>query len=212
MKRSIYILFSLIFWGATTVLAQNEVDAIRYSQSLFGGTARAVSMGGAFGALGGDFSSLSYNPAGIGVYRGTEFTFSPTLFYDKTSADYLNSLKEDFKYNFNFNNIGFVATFGTGDDKGWVSTNFAVGYNKLNNFNNNIRIEGVSTNNSMLDYFANMADGYSYDNLYPYEDALAWDQYLIDTVIGNGYDYETILSIYGDEPQSTYGQTQRRTI
>ncbi|MBL0343571.1 MAG: hypothetical protein IPP71_23575 [Bacteroidetes bacterium] len=47
--------------------AQNEIDALRYSQSMFGSTARSLSMGGAFGALGADFSTLSTNPAGIGV-------------------------------------------------------------------------------------------------------------------------------------------------
>ena len=38
----------------------------------YGGTARFMSMGGAFTALGGDISTLSQNPAGIGVFRTSE--------------------------------------------------------------------------------------------------------------------------------------------
>ena len=51
--------------------SQNEVDALRYSQLNLSGTARFTSMGGAFGALGGDMSSMTVNPAGIGVLTRT---------------------------------------------------------------------------------------------------------------------------------------------
>ena len=59
--------------------AQNEVDALRYSTQNLSGTARYAAMGGAFGSLGGEFSALSSNPAGIGMYQFSEFTFTPTL-------------------------------------------------------------------------------------------------------------------------------------
>ena len=39
-----------------SVNAQNEIDALRYSQQNMYGSARVSSMGGAFGSLGGDFS------------------------------------------------------------------------------------------------------------------------------------------------------------
>ena len=49
--------------------AQTDIDALRYSQTSIAGTARFTSMAGAFGALGGDFSSLATNPAGVAIYR-----------------------------------------------------------------------------------------------------------------------------------------------
>ncbi|HSH66758.1 MAG TPA: hypothetical protein VLB84_13425, partial [Bacteroidia bacterium] len=49
--------------------SQNDIDAMRYSQLTFGGTARFNSMAGSMGALGGDISTLSFNPAGIGIFR-----------------------------------------------------------------------------------------------------------------------------------------------
>ena len=54
------------------VFAQSAIDAYRFSQPDLRGTARFMGMGGAFGALGGDLSTLSQNPAGIGVYRSNE--------------------------------------------------------------------------------------------------------------------------------------------
>ena len=87
MKRNIYIAIMLI--GIPALLqAQNEDDALRYSQNFSSGTTRASSMAGAFGALGGDFSSLSINPAGIGVYRSTEFTITPTYIFSSSSSDF----------------------------------------------------------------------------------------------------------------------------
>ena len=54
------------------IMAQGATDLYQLSQTELRGTARFMSMGGAFGALGGDLSTLNQNPAGIGVYRGSE--------------------------------------------------------------------------------------------------------------------------------------------
>lgn len=63
-----------------SAVAQNVVDAGRFSTTDIAGTARYRSMAGAFGALGGDPTCMIDNPAGIAVYRGTsQFSFSPTL-------------------------------------------------------------------------------------------------------------------------------------
>lgn len=95
-----------------TAFAQNENDALRYSmQQNFGTTARSLSMGGAFGALGADFSSLSINPAGIAVYRRSEFTFSPVLQFRDNSASYLGTLTTDNRANIGIGNLGFVLAF-----------------------------------------------------------------------------------------------------
>ena len=57
MIRFLVIALAII---TTTVNAQNEVDALRYSTQNISGTARYSSMGGAFGSLGGEFSSLKF--------------------------------------------------------------------------------------------------------------------------------------------------------
>src|SRR5665647_1481853 len=107
MKKLVLILIAVIsiFSG---VIAQNVDDALRYSQIFYGGTARFMSMGGAFTALGGDISSLSQNPAGLGVFRSSEITLTPQLFHINTAASF-NGLNSDFLYNFNLNQVGVVS-------------------------------------------------------------------------------------------------------
>ena len=88
MKRYIFPL-TIFLMISCNVFAQSHLDAYRFSQQDYEGTARFTSMGGAFGALGGDFTSLSLNPAGVGVYRSSEFTITPTISYNKVNSDYM---------------------------------------------------------------------------------------------------------------------------
>ena len=60
--------------------AQDMFDAMKANRLDIKGTARYMSMGGAFVSLGGDASSLKDNPAGLGVYRSSEASL--TLNYD----------------------------------------------------------------------------------------------------------------------------------
>ena len=209
------IYFTLIVTLAVSFsgFAQGEQDALRYSQSFTGGSARFSSMGGAFGALGGDFSSLFINPAGLGVFRSSEFSFTPTLRYNTVETNFAGSVNDDFDYHFNLNQLGFVSSFDLGNSEGWSNINIAVGYSRQNNFNTNVIIEGVNNSSSMLDYFADYSDGYFPEELNSFNEFLAYDTWLIDTVTNMGFDdYETILSDYGDEANSTYGQVQQRTL
>ena len=62
MKKNI---LTIGFCLATTfAIAQNHTDGLRYSMEELSGTARFKGMSGAFSSLGGDFSSISQNPAG----------------------------------------------------------------------------------------------------------------------------------------------------
>ncbi len=175
MKR---ILFSLVIAFTTIGFTKAQIaeDALRFSQYLYGGTSRSMAMGNAFGALGGDFTSLSINPAGIGVYRGSEFVFTPVFNYSLVNSTYLGQSYEDFDYNLKVNNIGFVSTY-SGSNSGFVNVNFGIGYNRLRNFDRNLTFLGNNAPHSLLDEFAynaNVGDGSAY-----YED-LAFNTYLID--------------------------------
>ena len=59
--------------------AQSAVDLYNMNRPDLRGTARFMSMGGAFTALGGDLSSLNQNPAGIGIYRSSELGLTLNL-------------------------------------------------------------------------------------------------------------------------------------
>ena len=91
------ILFATILSVAPSMLlAQSAIDAYQLSQGDLKGTARFVSMGGAFGALGGDLSTLTQNPAGIGVYRSSEIGVTMDINMQSTKSNSMGySLSED---------------------------------------------------------------------------------------------------------------------
>ncbi|MCX6291563.1 MAG: hypothetical protein NT126_07340 [Bacteroidetes bacterium] len=195
MKNTIKIILALLISIPFISFAQTDIDALRYSQTSVAGTARFISMAGAFGALGGDFSTLSQNPAGIAIYRKSEFSFSPSFYVAKTKSDFQDNIRTSNKYNFNFGNIGLVYTQKlTNDDSspGWKNWNFGIGYNRINNFHTQSFYEGVNSQNSLLDYFlekANANGGISPDNLDPFGEQLAFNTWLIDTNSTMPYHY-----------------------
>jgi hypothetical protein len=212
-KTSLILIF--VYALFLNSFSQNVDDALRYSQVFYSGTARFMSMGGAFTALGGDLSGISLNPAGTGVFRSFEFSLTPQLFYNNTSSTFNNSRASDFRYTTNLNQVGFVANISsTGNETGLVNLNFAYSFNRTNNFNENITINGISDNSSMADYFASMANGNTKSDLYN-NYTTGWEAnqtWLIDTLSGLDKKYGTIFSQYGDNTSSTYGQTIRKVI
>ncbi|NTU43564.1 MAG: DUF4445 domain-containing protein, partial [Nitrospirales bacterium] len=99
------------------------------------------------------YASAYVNPAGLGLYRKSEFLFSPGLGYAQTKADYISMKADDYKYQFVMNSMGYIGTYNSGKEKGMVSATYAVGYNRLNNFNNNTVITGINEYSSFSDYF-----------------------------------------------------------
>lgn len=172
-----------VLFTASGLYAQTDVDALRFSQTGNNGTARSVSMGGAFGALGGDFSVLSTNPAGIGLYRKSELSFSPSVFSTGIKSTYLGNTNKENKYQFNFNNIGAVFTmpYQRYDTlPAWNNWNFGIGYNRINNFGSRFSFSGNNTQNSLLDYYAKDAEGQGPNNLDQFGAYLAYYNYLIN--------------------------------
>lgn len=186
MKKILVTLLSILSLGSQ---AQTDVDAFNFSQRSIAGTARFIGMGGAFGALGGDLSVMSYNPAGLGVYRSNEFSFSPSIYSGDTRADYKGGNTQDGRTIFNFGNAGVVLTrvLRESSDNDWISYNFGFGYNRIMDFNNASTIEGYDTSSSLLDHFAENAQGISYENLDSYNEYLAYYTYLINPDSLNNY-------------------------
>ncbi len=133
-------------------------------------------MAGAFGALGGDFSTMSHNPAGIGVYRSSEFTFTPEIFIDHTNTNYFGVKNGESKFNLNLNNIGYVSSYeGSGALK---FINFGFGYNKLANFNKRYTINADNPNSTFADYMAQ--DANIYGSPWAFGSGLFYESYVID--------------------------------
>jgi hypothetical protein len=196
-----YLATLLTLLLVNVAFAQDFYDALRYSQTEYGGTARSIAMGSAFGALGGDFASASINPAGIGLYRSGEFTLSPTLNMNQVEANYLGNTEQDNKYNFNFNNLSYVSTLKTDGISGIVSINFGVGYNRLKNFHSNRYIQGYDANTTLLNYYTDYAnDIMNPDNFDYFHEGLAWNTWLID----EDSDPEVIEGVFYNDLTNNY--------
>lgn len=181
MKKQLVALFSFLL-AFTTLNAQNEIDALRYSRLSPTGTARYVGTGGAFGALGGDFTTLSNNPAGIGLYKSSEFTITPSLFFGKTESTYFNEWNEDDKYNFNLGNIGVVIATDPTKKKPetqWRNIQFGIGVNRLANFHSRAIIDGFNETSSFLTPYLDYAQGLNPNDLDNFSTGLAYDAYLL---------------------------------
>ena len=194
------------------IIAQNVDDALRYSQIFYTGTARFMSMSGAFTALGGDLSTLSQNPAGLGVYRSAEITVSPQLFHINNKASF-NGLSEDYLYNFNLGQAGIVTNLISGKNKtGLIALNFGYSFNKTNNLHTSVRIQGTGTTSSMADSWADASYGSHYTDLSGAA-GIAYDAWIIDTITFTGAKtFGTVFSNYGDNLTSEYGQNIGRFI
>ncbi|MCX7863177.1 MAG: outer membrane protein transport protein [Bacteroidales bacterium] len=179
------------------LFSQNETDALRYSQNYFGGTSRFVTSGSAFSSIAADMSAISINPAALGKYKGSELTITPAFVYNKTSANYRDGIMDDFKFRFQMSNFGIVATHNNGDDVDWRTVSFAFTYNRINDFNRNINIDGYNNESSMTDYFAALANGKKVDQMNGFMEGLAWEAYLIDPDTTGTYKYKSALSRYG---------------
>jgi hypothetical protein len=193
-------------------MSQTAGETILLSQNYAGGTARSVSMGGAFGALGGDISSLSINPAGIAVYHngGAELVFTPAFNYAR--SEILDAAK--FRNNHTkllMNNAGYVYTWNRHNPKGIQNVNFGIAYNRLSDFNSNSYIGVSGATSSMLDGFVWWANGGESgipeveNQLYPFYEGLAYDVYAIE------YD-EGTKSYYSDYEQAGYDMPYRRNM
>ncbi|HKK62388.1 MAG TPA: outer membrane protein transport protein [Bacteroidales bacterium] len=197
-----YIILSILIIVATGLTAQDRTSAFRFSQDYPVGTARFVAMGGAFGAVGADFTSSSVNPAGIGLYRSSEFTFTPAYQLINVESNFNGYKGSDQATNLSIANLGLVTPFQTGNEHGLISTTLAFGYNGLNNFSSNTMMQAINENSSLLDNFTLNANENNELDIF-YED-LAFETLLMP--------YDTIAGEYWHDLENVYGQEQIRTV
>lgn len=131
MKMKRYILFPFLA-AAIAAQAQDTYmnERLINSSSDVIGTARYVGMGGALGALGADMSVISWNPAGIGLYRKNDLAITFGGHWGKSS------IQEESRGAGTFDQGGIVINFKTGGET-CPYFNFAFNYQKKINFNHN---------------------------------------------------------------------------
>lgn len=127
------------------------------------GTARSAAMAGAFASLGADLSSMSVNPAGLGMYRTSEFgiTAGPMITGMKNSVPGAFSTYAS-RTSFGVNNV--AVAFNIFESAGRLTSfTMGFGYNKLADFNHRSRVDYAASNSTILDMFAPIATNYAAD-------------------------------------------------
>jgi hypothetical protein len=182
-----------LFLVVTLTRGQNEDNALNYSYDRPTGTARSIALGGAMGALGGDYSAIGINPAGIAVYRSSEFSFTPSLIFNTTESDYYGTVSSDDKFSVPFNQISYVGTSRLMRENidGIVSTHFGIGYNRTNNYNRKSYIQHDGVESSLLYMFAANAYDLTPQQLDDFYTGIAYDARLLELVPESDY-YEYI--------------------
>jgi hypothetical protein len=158
MKKYLFLLVTGFTFGV--VQSQEIKDALRYSQDQLSGTARFQSMSGAFGALGGDFSSININPAGSGVFSNNQVAITLSNNDTENNSNYFGTNTTQKNNSFDLNQAGGVFVFkNNNSNSNWKKYSIAINYQTTNNYNNTVFSAGTNPNNSIGAYFLNFANG-----------------------------------------------------
>jgi hypothetical protein len=199
--KKIVILATVLCMAVLSINGQDQFYALRYSQNFISGTARYTAMGGAFGAVGGDFTAASVNPAGLGLFRSSEFTITPAYTISNSKTSFLDEVNNNVEYNLTIGNMGLVTTL-TRPENG-VGVVLGFGYNALNNFDRTMMMSGINTVSSQLDNFSWYAN--NYNELNTFYEGLANDMGLV-------FQFDDETEYTNDFAEYGYGQEQKRIL
>lgn len=150
MKRFLSI---SLFFCAVSAIAQDTYmnEQILNNSDDVIGTSRFVGMGGAMGALGADMSVISWNPAGIGLFRKSDLALTLGCFWNKSA------IKEENRGGGSLDQIGFVYNFKTNSEV-CPYLNIAINYQKKKNYNSNFYADNPTLYGiSQMDQLAELA-------------------------------------------------------
>jgi long-subunit fatty acid transport protein len=152
------------------VAAQDFNDAYRFSRQELTGTARFIGMSGAFGALGGDLSSLRINPAGSAVFIDNKVAFTIEQNFNGLTTNFgtLSSQTRDVnESNFDLTQAGMVFVYNNNNEQATVNKlTFGISYDRT--FNHDARFSAAGeTSETIGDYFVDRANGIEVTNFIP---------------------------------------------
>lgn len=199
MNTKFSLLFFLLVLSAISSRAQIAeidpdaigyyTDALRFSQTTSGGTARFMGMGGVNNALGADLSSLAGNPAGLGFYQKSEIGISPAFGFGNTSSQFIKGTFKDQRDYFYIPSFGMVfnGRKSEAEEGAFRGGSFGIGLTRIANFQNQFSYSGTNTDNSIADYFVEITNGTAASDLDDYDaiqgiPSLAYYAFMIDPV------------------------------
>lgn len=136
---------------ATSSYGQYAGDVFRYSEINQTGTARFQSIGGNHAALGGDASTITGNPAGLGFYTRSEISISPSFSNVSTQSKYIGQTTSESKGNVNFTNGSLVITSQPGFQRKWKRTSLGFSFSRQQSFQNAFTYRGSNNKSAFVD-------------------------------------------------------------
>lgn len=209
MKKLNLLILGML--SMSVINAQDISDALRYSQSEIQGTARFRALSGAFGALGGDMSAVSINPASSAVFSQSHASFTLSNVETSNNTRYFDKPVKTNTSNFDINQGGAAFVFANRSNSPWRKFTIGVAYDRTNNFDDNWNARGTNTNsdvfiddndvirspaNSIAGYFMLNANGKRLDQISAFDNESLRDAY---TDIGNIYGFEHQQAFLGFE-------------
>lgn len=215
MKR---ILTFIMVLACAVGSAQTANDVLLFSLEDQLGSARFQGMSGAFGALGGDMSALSINPASSAVFNNSIFSITSTYNEKENATSYGGGFRNMDEDRVELNQLGGVFVYKNTSDSEWKKISFAVNYDMVQQFNNEIAVSGNSSE-GIDNYFLAFAQGTPLGSILIQGDELIEDAYL-DIGASSGFGaQQAFLGYYGglidptdmEEGTSTYIPTAQYT-
>lgn len=209
MKKQ--IIGAVVFLLPMAMSAQSAIDAYTLSHTDFRGTAKFMSMGGAFGALGGDITAITQNPAGVGVYRSSDMSATLDIDMQSTESSTIGYSEKNSQTKVSCNSVGYVGAYRIDSD---VMRTFNWGFSYNRSANRARRYSGQMHNlsTSLSNYVAGVtnAEGWTANDLAgasyssssaPWMSILAYD----GSMINPQTDGKSFQGLYGDGT-SGYGE------
>lgn len=194
MRNFLLLFFS--FLGLSSLFAQNEYDALRYSGSDIVGSARVQAVGGAFSAVGADMGAATLNPAGTALYQYSDFSITARYSTVNNNANYLGKEQNGNITSFNMPSVGYIFHVNKNqenDDKKLKGFSLGMGYNQLDNFKRDMEANAYNPHSSITDFFVEKATGTPFSVLEGYAggsyQSAAFYTYAIDTLRGSTTQY-----------------------
>ncbi len=215
MKKYFSFIIPLILSSSAFAQTQSAYDFLAASASDISGTARFMGVGGAMGALGGDASTIFYNPAGIGIYRSSEFTVSANINWNNTSMINSNSRYDGYKdrTDIDLQHVAYVGTWVFEENKNLLNFNLGIAYNQNKKFRREGTYKGTQPH-SYTQWIAAMTDGinveelssdYTWNNMpeyIPWGSVLAFNSHLIGSEIRSNDHYSSLYDMAERNPVS----------
>lgn len=208
MKKTIITLISIVC--AISAFAQSSDDARMFSQTFYQGTAKALGMGNALGAVGGDMTAICINPAGMGLYRSNEVTASLNMLDNIHRSTYYDETANANRLRLTVPNLGYVNAKQRSNYRRLRFTQFGIGLTRTNEFNTHTYAKGLNPTSSKIDNYLQQIDGLSPNDLadgFPMDIYPAWETYLIDIYQDSIGDYYS-----SPVPQGGIRQSQENTF